>query len=191
MSATLNGFGLRPKFSKTGYVRPTAYYGGIASGYSSAIYKYSPVIMATAGTLTIGTQAADILGVFAGVEYVDSTGRQIIQPYWPAAGTYASDMVAYVWDDPNIIYDIQADGSLAQTSIGDQADFTTATVGSGNTVPGYSVATLNHTLAGAGVQAQLRILSLYPSIENAWGDAFTVVEVNIARNQYVANKVAI
>lgn len=191
MSATLNGFGLKPKWNKSGYVRPNAYPVGILSGYTSAIYKYSPVLMQTSGLLAIATVANDFLGVFAGVEYVDSTGRQILSPYWPASATYASDMVAYIWDDPTIVFDIQCDGSLAQTALGDEADFTTATIGSGNMTTGYSSATLSSTLKGAGVQGQLQVVGLVPSVDNAWGDAFTNVQVRIARHQYVSNKVAI
>lgn len=191
MTATLAGFGLKPKFHRSGIMRPTAYPAGILSGYTSAIYKYSPVIMATTGLLTVGTTNADILGVFAGVEYVDGTGRQILSPYWPASATYASDMVAYVWDDPTITFDIQCDGSLAQTAIGDEADFTTASVGTGSTTTGYSNATISSTLKGAGTQGQLQVLGLQPSVDNAWGDAYTVVQARIARHQYVSNKVAI
>lgn len=196
MSTTLAGFGLRPKYNETGTVRPRAYYGGIASGYNVALYKYQPVIMNTSGVLIAATTNADIIGVFAGWEGVDATGRMIVSDQWLAGQTYTADgnMVAYVWDDPTTVYQIQADGSLAQSAIGDQADFTTATIGNGSTV-GFSVATMSSTLKGAGVQGQLRVIELapLPGIPggNSWGDAFTIVHVSIARHEYIANKVAI
>lgn len=170
---------------------PRAIVGGIASGYGSAIYYGSPVILNTNGTLTIGTTAADIIGVFAGCQFVPSaTGLLTPQKNWVASATYVTGtMVAYVWDDPGIIYQIQSNGSIAATAVGDQADFVNP--GSGDATLGTSTAAISSTLAGAGVQAQLRIVGVGNNINNAWGDAYTEVEVMIARHQYISNKVAV
>jgi len=53
------------------------------------------------------------------------------------------------------------------------------------------IVTISSTLSGAGVQAQLRIEGFALGINSTAGDAFTDVEVTIAQNQFVANKVAI
>lgn len=191
MSTVSAPFGMVPRYSQLGPVRPQAYPYGIASGYGSALYKGMPVTMSTAGTIVQATTAQDIMGVFAGWEGVDNTGRFITSNQWAASQAYNAGEVmnAYIWQDPSIVFSIQCDGSLAQTSIGDQADFSNITAGS--TVTGYSAATISSTLKGAGVQGQLRIIELDLLQNNAWGDAFTVVHVQIARLQYVANKVAI
>lgn len=191
MSASNNPFGIRPKYSLVGPVRPRAFPLGIASGYSSGLLKYQPVTLNTNGTITAATTNQDIYGVFAGWEGLDTTNRWITSNQWLANQAYNTGEVmnAYVWDDPSIVYAIQCDGSLAQTSIGDQADFSNITAGS--TTTGYSQATLSSTLKGAGVQGQLRIMELDLASTNAWGDAFTIVHVNIARLQYIANKVAV
>ncbi len=190
MTATSAPFGLEPRFHPSGIVRPTAIFNGIQSGYASNIFKNSPLILATTGFLTIGTAAADICGSFQGVEFNDSAGRRVVRNNW-AANTSATEIVAYLWgyEDPWMVYDIQANGSLAQSSLGDQADFVNP--GSGDAATGISTAQISTTLAGAGVQAQLRIVNLAPRADNAWGDAFTIVQVMIARHQFVANKVAI
>ena len=96
-------------------------------------------------------------------------------------------MIAYIIDDPNQKYKIQANGSLAQTSVGDEADFVNPGSGSGV----WSTAQISTTLAGAGNQAQLRILGLATDVTTAWGDNYTDVVVEIARHQRRANKVAI
>lgn len=146
--------------------------------------------MATTGVLQIAGTTGDFYGVFAGCSYTASN-QSLYTPsmYWSANQAYISDgqMWAAVWDDPGIIYEIQCNGSLAQTSVGDQANLANLTTGNN----GMSVAELSSTLAGAGVQAQLRIVGLSERIDNAWGDTYTVVEVMIAQQQYVANKVAI
>jgi hypothetical protein len=86
------------------------------------------------------------------------------------------------------VFDIQSDGSIAATAVGDQADFVNPSTGSTHR-PVHG--TINHTLKGAGVQGQLRIVGLNLDPNNAWGDTYTVVQVQIARHQYVANKTAI
>jgi hypothetical protein len=82
------------------------------------------------------------------------------------------------------VYEIQADGSLAQTSIGDEANLSAVTAGS--TFTGLSQCTLSTTLAGSGVNAQMRIIDLGQGIDNAWGDLFTVVRATVSKSQYQA-----
>ncbi len=196
MVAVTAPFGLDAAYSISGQVRATAYPNGISSGYGTAIYKGSPVMMNTTGYLSLAAATTDnIIGVFAGVEYNDGvTGKPTESPFWGSGQTYSGTMTAYVWDDPTIFYYIQASGAVAQSALGDQGNFTTVTAGSTNT--GISGAQLNATLTGSGNQGQLRIVGLAPSPfkgggENAWGDAFTAVTVQIAEHQYVANKVAL
>lgn len=189
MSATLAGFGFRPVYHPTGLDRADAY--TIAAAYATPIYKGSPCTLNTNGTVVIGAVAADILGIFNGVEYVDGNGKPTYSNYWPGAVSGATAITAYVWTDPQIVYEVQADGSIAQTAVGDQADPTTAAIATGSTSTGLSAATLSATLAGVGVQAQWRIVGFGLAPDNAPGDAYTVVRVQLARSQFVANKVAI
>lgn len=193
MTSTAAPFGLNPIRHINGKFPPPprAMVDGIASGYGSAIYYGSPVMLNTNGTLTIATTAADIIGVFAGCQYIPSNGGLMQpSPNWVASTAYtAGTMVAYVWDDPGIIYEIQSNGSIAATAVGDQADFVNP--GTGGSVNGVSTAAISSTLSGAGVQAQLRIVGLSNKINNAWGDSYTIVEAMIARHQYVSNKVAV
>lgn len=190
MSATSAPFGLRAAYSQDGVAGYPRLY-AITGAYGSVIYKGMPTILNTNGTIVQGTAAADWLGMFAGCEYIDATGKPNESNFWPAAQTILSGTVvkAYVYDDPMTIFEIQADGSVAQTAIGDQGDFTNVTAGSSLT--GLSQATFASSLAGAGVQAQMRIVGFGLALDNAVADAFTVVQVQNARHQYSANKVAI
>jgi hypothetical protein len=113
-----------------------------------------------------------------------------VSNYWPANTAYqAGTCVAYFYNDPLIVYEVQADGSLAQTAVGDQADLSNTTAGSATT--GLSACTLSTTLAGAGASAQMRIVDLAPYPDNAWGDAFTIVRVTINEAQFQASVNAI
>ena len=185
MSATNAPFGLRPAFHPSGLDRAQALAGGIASGYGSDILKGQPVRYVTGGTIEPAAAGQSFAGAFAGVEFTDTTGRRRVSNYWPASTAYQTgSCVAYFYNDPLIVYEIQADGSLAQTAIGDQADLSNTTAGSN--VTGLSQATLSTTLAGAGASAQMRIVDLAPYPDNAWGDAYTVVRVTINEAQFQA-----
>lgn len=183
MSASLSPFGFTPaRFVQT--ARPYK----INAAYATKISKYQPVVLVTAGEINAAAAAADIVGVFAGVEYVDGTGKPVVATEWPTGGVSgATNITAWVWDDPDTEFVVQADGSIPQTSIGDQADITNITANGA----GYSQCTLGSALKGAGVQGQFRIVDFDRSIDNTVGDAFTKVIVQHARHQYVANKVAI
>jgi hypothetical protein len=199
MSATNAPFGLRPAFHPSGLDRAQALAGGIASGYATAILKGQPVKYSTAavlagsqGTIVPVTATGDAWsGAFAGVEWTDTTGRRRVSNNWPANTSYvAGSCVAYFYNDSNIVYEIQADGSLSQTSIGGEYNFTNLTAGS--TTTGLSQATLGASTAQAnGAQGQMRVVDLAPYADNAWGDAYTVVRVVNAQSQFFGQFTAI
>ena len=85
----------------------------IASGYNTSLYFGDPVKFTSDGTLitsglaynSAAAETGGTLGVFLGVEYTPAGGplygKQRYQKW--AAGTVASDAVAYVSDDPDIV----------------------------------------------------------------------------------------
>jgi len=185
MSSTSAPFGLRPSFHPSGLDRAIALANGIASGYTSGILKGQPVALDTSGNIIAATAGSAYQGAFAGHEWTDVSGRRQISNQWVANTSYVTGSeVTYYYSDPNIVYDIQANGSLAQTSIGDQANFASITAGS--TTTGLSQCMISTTLAGSGAVGDLRIINLTPQVDNAWGDAYTVVQVQVSRSQYVA-----
>jgi len=187
MSATSAPFGLRPAFHPTGLDRATALAGGIVSGYTSDILKGQPVkYIAGSGVIQPVTATGDaVSGAFAGVEWTDTTGRRRVSNYWPANTAYQTgSCVAYFYNTPDIVYEIQADGSVAQTAVGLDANFSNFAAGSN--VTGLSQATLVATPLSTGTQGQVQILDVAPYPGNAWGDAYTIVRVQIARRQTAA-----
>lgn len=188
MSSTNAPFGFRASNHKSGYgTRGVGKY-TIATGYSGAsIFTGDPVLLNTDGTLNIGTATNDILGIFAGCEYIDANGKPTVSAYWPS-GTAATNIVAWVYDDPNVEYVVQCDGTIDATAVGAQAGLIT---GAGSTATGISAYALNHTPEAGGVQGQFTILGLDEIQDNAWGDTYTRVRVKIAQHQFVANKVGI
>jgi len=187
MSSSNAPFGLRPAFHPSGLDRAQALANGIPSAYATDILKGQPVTyVAGSGVIEPVNSTSDALaGAFAGVEWTDTTGRRRVSNYWPANTAYQTgSCVAYFYNDPIIVYEIQADGSVAQTAVGLDANFTNLAAGSN--VTGLSQATLNHTPLSTGTQGQVQILDIAPYPDNAWGDSYTIVRVQVAKPQIAA-----
>jgi len=197
MSATSQPFGLRPAFFPTGLERAQALYNGIPSGYAENIFKGSAVYYAPGtGHIEPVLATTDLVsGSFQGAQWTDTNGRLRVSNFWPANTPYiegaapGSQMIAYFYNDQQIVYEIQTSATIDQTSIGDEFNF--SNINAGNTTTGLSTMTLNPAGVGSGEQGQVRVvdISFYP--DNAWGDPFVIVRVQMANTQFVAPSTAI
>lgn len=206
MSSVFAPFGLRPALHISGIVRSWA--GTIISALALNIFQNAPVqISNTAGTGTGGlipaAAAARAIGVFQGVEYtLTADGRRHVANWW-TSGLVATDIVAYYTRDPWITYEIQADGPINQADLGNQANWSLndGSAGTGSLITGISTvalatASLVSGSGGAGDVAGLRIVGFSPYIGNGpagldpSNELFTIVTVEIAQHQNVANQVA-
>ena len=179
MSSVNAPFGLRPAKHPSGVIRQEA--GTIASTYAANIFTGQPVKIGTDGNIQAAAVGDAFVGAFQGCEYTPASGRRVVSNFWPA-NTVATEIVAYFTSDPEIVYEIQADGSIDRSEVGQQADFTNITANNGL---GMSTATMSATTS-AGTTAQLAVLGFSTDINNLPGDAFTVVQVKIAEHQYAA-----
>lgn len=187
MSTTSAPFGLRPSYHPSGYIRPKA--GTITSAYAVNMFQFAPVKIGTDGTLQMAAAGDRAQGAFMGVEFTPSTGRRQMSNYWPA-NQVATEIVAYYTNDPWIVYQIQANGSITQADVGNQADWTTNNTNSGNLITGLSSVALNTaTLTDSG-SAGLRIIGIPAAPDNVPGDTYTIVDVQISEHQNVADQVA-
>lgn len=117
------------------------YEGGytIASAYGSSIFAGDLVsLAATRANKDIeltAAGAAQIIGVFAGCQYVAANGDVVWSPSWTAstATKGSADAEAFVYTDPGIVYDVQADGVLAVTAVGQFIDMITTHAGNAQT----------------------------------------------------------
>lgn len=186
MSSVSQPFGLRPAFHPSGVIRPVAL--SITSAYDTDIYQNQPVkiIPSSTGEGTLAAAAVNdrFIGTFAGCQYTDTLGNFVTTNRW-AANTVATDIVAWTYMDPAIVYEIQSSATLDVTSIGKQYDFTAA---SGNTVTGLSSQMLD--AASSATNAGLQVLNVSPGPNNAWGDTYVIVQVRISEDQIVADVAA-
>jgi hypothetical protein len=203
MSATSASFGLRPAFHPSGLDRAQALAGGIVSGLAADILKGAPVrynstagTSVAAGTIAIAGSSGVWSGAFAGCEWTDTTGRRRVSNYWPSGTTYQTgSCIAYFYNDNNIIYEIQTDATIAQTSLGGEYDFSATTgytVSAGSNTTGLSSTALGVSTVKANAgQGQMRVVDIAPYPGNNWGDNFVIVRVVNSSSQYFGSFTAI
>lgn len=182
MATTSNPYGLRPlnKLGGTSYAGATIQL-PIASGYATDIFFGDIVAVVGAGTIekmgAVGTNAAQFtagtIGVFMGVSYTDSTQGFIQRQYYPAS-TVASDIQAYIVDDPTVRFQIQADGQVPQTDLHQNMAInqTAGSTSTGNSAISLDIATKNTTDTIA-----FKIVGFVDAPGSTVNDAFTDVIV--------------
>jgi hypothetical protein len=185
MSTVSAPFGFRAAYNPSGVIRPRKY--TIATGYATAIYSGNPVMLeGIGGTITVSGVTGDILGIFVGCEYKDSTGKPTVSNFWPASTT-ATEIVAWVIDDYTTVFEVQNVGSVTQANIGEEANTSAL---SGSTSTGLATTTL--AAPNGTTQSQFRIIGFGGQVDNAAGDTYTIVQVTIAQSQIAfANKVGV
>ena len=153
-----------------------------------------PVKLTDDGVIQLGTSdgtrsgtvdGVTLLGTFAGVQYDDSTGKPSLSPFWPAS-TSGTNIIAWVYDDPEIIFDVQYDnpsaGTTVQTAVGEECDWSVASPG-GSTQVGLSTTKLTAIQATSG---QFQITGFSGNVEDALTDAYIVATVRINEHAYKA-----
>lgn len=183
MSATAAPFGLAPAYHPSGVIRPDK--ATIVSAYASNIFQGSPVAYVATGGIELAAAGAKAAGVFQGCEFNTAAGnsqQRVISNYWPA-GQVATNIVAYLTTDPEIVYSIQANATLAITAIGRAYDWSANASANGSVFTGNSTVSLNVASVAPG-GAGLIVLGLLEAQDNAWDDAFPVVLVKIAEPQF-------
>ena len=192
MSSTSAPFGFRPSYHNSGQMRPKAYV--IASTYAANIFSGDPVKLTDNGVIQLGTSdgtrsgttdGVSLLGIFAGVQYLDATGKPTISPFFPS-GTSGTEITAWVYDDPETLFDVQYNnpsaGTTVQTAVGEECDWTVASPG-GSTQTGLSNTYLTAIQATSG---QFQITGFGYEINDSLTDAYVVVTVRINEHHYKA-----
>lgn len=153
----------------------------IASGYAADLKCGDLVkINPSAGTIVketgTTTTSVTLIGVFMGVSYTDPAFGFVQKQQW-VSGTVSANAMAYVMEDPNAIYQVQANGTLAQNSLGTNAALVQ---GAGNLTLGVSGVSLNASTIALTATLPLRIVGFVNEVGfSVIGDAFTDVLVKL------------
>ena len=145
---------------------------------ASAIFQGSPVkAELTGGTIQIGSATGNgdqLVGVFAGCEYVDATtGKLKFSNTWPGSGSANTnfDIKGFVYDNPAQRFIIASDGTNTDRATAKADIFKTADIASGasgNTTTGISSAVLDiSTAEDTDTSNVVMILGIHEDVTNA------------------------
>ena len=162
----------------------------IASGSGTSIFAGDVVRLNTGGTLSrVSTtdSATDAVGIFMGCQFTNPTTKQLLQQQYFPASTVASDIQAFVLDDPDALFKVAVlsnsttIGGMTQTDIGNNVAIL-ATAGStttGDSKEGVSATT------GSTTTLPFRVIAGVPETVNASG-SFTevIVKFNFGVHTY-------
>ena len=184
MANTNAKFGLRPigKLGSNANSTGTTEY-DILTGTTGSIFTGDPVKMVNTGGIAVAAAGDQLLGVFQGCRYTDSSGDVIYSPYWPTT-TASDDAVGFIVDAPDTLFEVQsaATGSVVQTVVGLNADIVYT---AGSTTTGRSNVDLSGTMATG--TAQCRIIGFSNDPENnalGTGSLSTYVNMIVKINEH-------
>ena len=161
-------FGMKPVRMMGG----SPYSGGqsryrIAANYGTSIFQGDMVMQVTGGGVEIHADGGTvpIVGVFNGCTYTDPTsGEQVFSNYYPAS-TNASDIIAFIIDDPNVVFEIQADDTFPVADLFGNFDIVYTTAGS--TLSGISGAELDVTTGATTAGLPIKAIDISEDPENS------------------------
>ena len=138
-------FGFRPTRSLVGGELRTEEY-AIAANHGTSIFTGQVVEAVAAGGIEQAA-AGDTqqLGVFGGCFYTDPTSSKPTYSAFYPASTNASDIVAYVYADPHIVFEAQHDGTGTAAMNHSGFDFVGT---SGSTTSGLSSSEIDTSTSG-------------------------------------------
>ena len=142
------------------------YQGDLVTVYDGYLVKFAPATHTAA------------IGVFNGCNYIDpTTGKPTWKNFYPGSVNITQGKIyADVIDDPNQLFIIQVDESVAQTQVGFNADV----VGTGgSTTTGVSTMELDSSTIAKTAALNLKIVGLWDVPGNTFGtNAVVVVKIN-------------
>jgi hypothetical protein len=174
-------FGLRPyrKLDGTPLVGAQNRY-TIASGYATAIYQGDLVQPTTAGNIerhTANTSDA-VVGVFNGCFYTDpTTQKPTYKNYYPGS-IAASDITAFVVDDPDAVFLVDADEAFTRANLFANYSVTNTT---GVTQTGISKVQLDVSATGTAATFVVQAIDISQDPDNsdtATSNANILVRIN-------------
>ena len=159
MATTAAPYGARPigTLSASGSFTSKTRNLPIITTYGTQISNGDFVKVAADGTIAkdAGTTALTTVGIFLGCSYTDPTTKQkTFSNFWPASNA-ATDAMAYVLDDPFVVFQMQSDEALNTTDRGLNAS---VVVTAGSTTFGKSKNALDGSTPATTNTLPLRII---------------------------------
>ena len=192
MATTAAPYGARPinTTSASGSYTGKVQHIKIASAYDTAIFYGDFVKLVTAGTVEkdTGTAALTPIGIFMGCKYTDSTSKQMtFNQQWPA-DMAASDAVAYVVTDPEVLFKMQSDETVAQAALGANASVVQT---AGSTSIGNSKCAFDGSTVATTNTFPVKVVDFVDGPTSSVGDTYTDVIVKFNVGHQLTNTTGI
>ena len=167
MANVAEKFGLRPyrKLDGTPLVGAQNRY-TIASNHTTAIFQGDLVIPLTAGNIDRHTanNSAAVIGVFNGCFYTDpTTSKPTFRNSYPGS-IVASDITAFVVDDPDAVFLMDADDTFTRADLYQNYSVST---GGGNTTTGISEVQLDVSVSGTNASFVIQAIDISQDPDNS------------------------
>lgn len=146
---------------------------------AAAIFTGDMVELLASGYIQVADDGSpQMLGVFAGCRWTNQQGEIEYGKAWPAAQKTLGDgdAVAFVYDDPQLVFAAQASGTPAATLVGALIDLDNSDTGS--TTTGRSAQQVDED---ASDDDFFRVVRLHKVPNNAWGE-FAEIEIIISKH---------
>ena len=145
----------------------------VTNSYGTSLFFGDWVQMANTGTIEHSQAAttARPIGAFHGCTYTDPTLNYKLHSQMWTASTTATDILAYVSDDPHQVWQMQADESLAQTALG--LNIQMITYAAGNTNIGRSIIALDGSTEASTTTFPFRLTDFVRGPFSEPGDTYT------------------
>lgn len=131
-----------------------------------------------------------VLGVLSACEWYDTAFKQkIFSPWWTGTTTAVAPITAYVYDDYNIVYEVQSGtgGPVTIASVRKNAKVLSTGVNAPNATTGLSTEALDVASIATGQAAYpMKIVGLSQRVGNDNASNFNVVEVILNATNYKA-----
>jgi len=146
----------------------------VTNSYGTSIFYGDVVKVVAAGTVEkdTGTTTMTPVGIFLGCSYTDPNSSQPTYSQMWTASTSATDIMAYVCDDPNVVFQAQGDASLAQTALGNNVAVVQT---AGSTSIGHSKNAIDASTIATTKTLPVRIIGFVDGPNSSAGDTYTDV----------------
>lgn len=157
----------------------------IASNYNTSIY-FGDIVRLSGGTVvkeagTTTVSDTGVTGVFMGCTFTSpTTGQKLFSQYYPA-NTVASDIEAYVADDPDQLFKVAVTGGATSSTITPIAgtilgsNLAISQPASNTTISGNSNIGVYDSGSNVAVSLPVRVIGLVPETVDSSGDYSEVI----------------
>lgn len=171
----------------------------IVSNYGTSIFFGQPVVFASSGVqvpafadLNVTSAGSGTLGlylgIFMGCTYTDPNLKYTVFRQFYPANTVASDIQAYVMDDPNAIIQIQASAASFNVYSNLGTNYALSAASGGSTTTGNCNLSLDTTTGANTANNPFKVVGIAQNVDNINASGYVDVLVQARSGLHIFNR---